>query len=161
MSVARQGSRALDLRYLVKGNIGDIALPLKVAPQRANELWRRTCFEAFVRAGSAERYYEFNFSPSHEWAAYRFDAYRSGMKPGSDMPPPQQEAETSDDAYELRVLLNLDLLTELPADESWRVGLSAVIEETSGEKFYFALAHPKGAPDFHHKDCFAMEIPAA
>ena len=42
----------------------------------------------------------------------------------------------------------------------WRIGLSAVIEERHGRKSYWALAHPPGKPDFHHDDCFAIELPA-
>jgi hypothetical protein len=51
-------------------------------------------------------------------------------------------------------------LTALPAG-SLLIGLAAVIEEESGTKSYWALAHPAGAPDFHHEDCFAAELPAA
>ena len=43
----------------------------------------------------------------------------------------------------------------------WRVGFSAVIEERDGTMSYWALAHPPGKPDFHHRDCFALELPAA
>ncbi len=43
-----------------------------------------------------------------------------------------------------------------------QAGISAVIEETDGTKSYWALAHPPGKPDFHHADCFALELePAA
>ncbi|HZF44227.1 MAG TPA: hypothetical protein VEZ48_12550 [Sphingomonadaceae bacterium] len=41
-----------------------------------------------------------------------------------------------------------------------RLALSAVIEESAGRKSYWALAHPPGAPDFHHPACFAAELPA-
>jgi hypothetical protein len=40
------------------------------------------------------------------------------------------------------------------------LGLSAVIEETSGAKSYWALAHPPGRPDFHHADGFALMLDA-
>jgi hypothetical protein len=52
----------------------------------------------------------------------------------------------------------LDHLTSLPPLVGWRLGLSAVIEETSGHKSYWALAHPPGRPDFHHSDCFVYEF---
>jgi hypothetical protein len=55
--------------------------------------------------------------------------------------------------------LALDGMSSLPRDAPWRLGLSAVIEETSGRKSYWALAHPPGKPDFHHADCFAYELP--
>jgi hypothetical protein len=57
-------------------------------------------------------------------------------------------------------LLALDRLSALPHKATWRLGLSAVIEDSSGAKSYWALAHPPGKPDFHHPDCFAHELPA-
>src|SRR5262249_46469843 len=74
---AERAGAALRLRYLVVGKIGGLLLPRAVTPARADELWRHTCFEAFVTTG-AGAYYEFNFSPSTEWAAYRFTGYRDG-----------------------------------------------------------------------------------
>lgn len=59
----------------------------------------------------------------------------------------------------LSATLDLDRLG-LPADAPWRLGLSAVIEETSGAKSYWALAHAPGKPDFHHPDAFALDLPA-
>ena len=50
-------------------------------------------------------------------------------------------------------------LSGLPHGEL-RMGLSAVIEEEGGVFSYWALAHPPGAPDFHHAACFAARLPA-
>ena len=66
-----------------------------------------------------------------------------------------------DGAFELRAELALDCLPDLPRDAPWQLGLSAVIEEADGRLSYWALAHPPGKPDFHHSDCFALELPAA
>jgi hypothetical protein len=41
------------------------------------------------------------------------------------------------------------------------MGISAILVERDGRKSYWALAHPPGEPDFHHPDCFALELPAA
>ena len=41
-------------------------------PTRADELWKTTCFEAFLRPLGEERYREWNFAPSSQWAAYDF-----------------------------------------------------------------------------------------
>ena len=35
-----------------------------------------SCFEAFFGMKDCSAYYELNFSPSGQWAAYRFRAYR-------------------------------------------------------------------------------------
>jgi hypothetical protein len=150
----------LVLRYLVSGMIDDLCLPAVTPPSRADELWKHTCLEAFVRAAPNGAYFEFNFSPSTAWAAYRFSGYRSGMTVAQDI---ALKAEVSYDAntLELRTRLKLDELPDLPLDTSWQLGFSAVIEETSGRKSYWALTNPPGKADFHHSDCFAIELPAA
>jgi hypothetical protein len=120
---------ALRLRFVVEGRIDDVAWP-EPADGRVDELWRRTCFEAFVQANGG--YVEFNLSPSGQWASYRFDAPRQGMR----------------NAVELT----------LPSGAR-RLGLSAVIEATDGTISYWALAHPSDKPDFHHPDSFVLELP--
>jgi hypothetical protein len=57
--------------------------------------------------------------------------------------------------------MELGQASELPNDVTWQLALSAVIEETNGRISYWALAHPFGQPDFHHSDCFALDLPAA
>ncbi len=151
----------LVLHYSVTGRIGDLRLPPSAASARADELWQHTCFEAFVRAPPSAAYYEFNFAPSTQWAAYRFSAYRREMSVADDVSAPRIDVQSRGELYQLRASLSLDGLSSLPADAAWRLGLSAVIEEASGRKSYWALAHPPGKPDFHHSDCFACELPAA
>ena len=155
-SVARpEGqSSALTLEFVVAGDIAALRLPPKAEPARADELWKRTCFEAFVRPANAEAYFEFNFSPSAQWAAYAFDAYRSGMRPVDNIAAPRISVRSEAKRFTLRVDLDAGLL---PQDAPWRVGLCAIIEHADGEKSYWALAHPPGAPDFHHRDGFMLE----
>src|SRR5205809_1153314 len=80
VEVNRPRAARLALSYSVTGNLGDVCIPPIGAAARSDELWRHTCFEAFVRASSANEYYEFNFAPSTQWATYRFSSYRSGMR---------------------------------------------------------------------------------
>jgi hypothetical protein len=137
----------------VTGDMRGLKLPLPVGPVRAHELWRHTCFELFLRAGGGTDYCEFNFSPSLEWAAYRFEDYRHGMQP-LEIPAPRIEIRQDADTFELQAGLNLTSV----ADADWRLGLSAVIEETNGDISYFALAHAPGKPDFHHAQAFALPL---
>ena len=132
-----------------------------MAAARSDGLWQHTCFEAFVRGLSGTEYYEFNFAPSTQWAAYRFSGYRSGMCVAAEISAPLIEVRSSPDCFTLQASLELDRLSDLPRRASWRLGLSAVIEDTSGCKSYWALAHPPGKPDFHHADCFAHELSPA
>ena len=157
--VARQERGGVVMRYIVTGRISELRLPRLAAPARADQLWRHTCFEAFVRARAAPDYYELNFSPSSQWAAYRFSSYRNGMT-ASELSAPRIEVQSSDDRYQLQAAVELRGLESLPGDSVWRVGLSAVIEEMNGRISYWALAHPPGRADFHHPDCFALELDA-
>jgi hypothetical protein len=162
VELARSSADCLLLSYVVSGKISCIRLPSVTAATRSDELWRHTCFEAFVRASLAPEYYEFNFAPSTQWAAYRFSDYRSGMCVASEISALPIEVRSSARSYTLQASLQLNCLSALPRQTPWRVGLSALIEDTGGRRSYWALAHPCGKPDFHHADCFAHELsPAA
>jgi hypothetical protein len=161
VEVTRPNADRLVLRYFVTGRIGDLRLPPATAAARTDELWRHTCFEAFVRISASPAYYEFNFAPSTQWAAYRFSSYRNGMSIASDIDAPRIEAQSRLDCYTLQASMDLDRMPGLRRDTVWRLGLSAVIEDASGRHSYWALAHPPGKADFHHSDCFAYELAAA
>ena len=154
VDIARSSSR-LTLRYGVSGSIGGLLLPPATAPKPADNLWQHTCFEVFVASAGAPAYYEFNFSPSSEWAAYGFIGYREGMR-NLEIAAPLIEARSAANSYELSAALDV---ASLPKG-AWRVGLSAVIEQASGRKTYWALAHPSAKPDFHQADSFILELPA-
>jgi len=65
--------------------------------------------------------------------------------------------ERSPERYTLQASLDLGQLL-LSRDATLRLGLSAVIEEKSGRRSYWALAHPSGKADFHNSDCFTLEL---
>jgi hypothetical protein len=161
VDVTRPRAASLALSYVVTGKIGDLRLAPITASARADELWRHTCFEAFVRVSPGEPYYELNFAPSTRWAAYRFDGYRSGMRVAAGIGAPRIEVQSDAERYTLQAALELDELFGLPGKAGWRLSLAAVIEEANGSKSYWALAHPPGKPDFHHADGFALELSPA
>lgn len=158
--VGRDRPGHLWLRYEVAGAVGALRLPAPSSPDRVDGLWRRTCFEAFVRAEGAEGYYEFNFAPSGQWAAYSFHRYRQGMQPAAGIGAPAIALNATRQGFELTAALQLDRVADLPRAATWRLGLSAVIEAADGGVSYWALAHPPGKADFHHADCFALELAA-
>jgi len=161
VDITRVQPNGLILRYVATGHIGDVQLPPMTSSSRTDELWRHTCFEAFIRLATGVHYYELNFSPSTQWAAYGFSGYRNGMRALTEIEAPRIDVNTGDDRYILQASADLSRLAELPGDAAWRLGLSAVIEEKDGSLSYWALAHPKGRADFHHSDCFALELPRA
>jgi hypothetical protein len=150
VEVAQPGGGKLALLYVVTGRIGDLSIPPPAPAERTDGLWQRTCFEAFL--GRGQGYLELNFSPSGQWAAYRFDSYRAGMTE-AQIGTPEIRTRRSEDIYELEASLAQPLSGPL------QLALAAVIEEANGRKSYWALAHPPGKADFHHPDSFAHRLP--
>ena len=146
----------LALRFELEGKLSGLELADAGALRRGDRLWQSSCFEAFIQAGGDTGYLELNLSPSLEWAAYRFEGYRRAMAEGQ---VPRIEAQTRRTPHRLTVTAEIEL-PELNPAVAWRVGLSAVLEQSRGGGLaYFALRHRPGEPDFHHPDCFALEVP--
>lgn len=137
------------LRFVVRGEMDRIAWPVETALGRADDLWRHTCFEAFV--ATHDGYVEFNLSPSQQWASYRFDGPRMGMRAADEV----ATVEGLDGAWDM---VALEARIELPPGAK-QLGLSAVIETVDGAMSYWALAHPSAKPDFHHPDSFVLDLP--
>lgn len=155
--IHRTAAGRLEILFDVTGDINAILLPARAAPVRRDGLWKTTCFEAFLRAPRARGYFEFNFSPSTEWAAYRFRAYREDMT-AIDLPAPSIVARSSARRFHLRASIDLPAIRDAARLTAFSAGLTAVIEEKDGEKSYWALAHPPGKPDFHHRDGFTHVV---
>ena len=147
----------LELHYRVAGDIERVIVPERRTPRRADKLWQHTCFEAFVRDVRAPGYVELNFSPSGEWAAYRFTGYRAGMQE-ADTATPRVAIHREVDMLEMDVSIDLDSLQDLSRAVELQLALSAVIEERQRGLSYWALAHPDARPDFHHAGGFTLRI---
>jgi hypothetical protein len=144
--------------FVLSGAIDQIELPDAVPePQRRDGLWCHTCFEAFFRNENDDRYHELNFAPNGDWAAYRFTDYRAGMANDPDASAPELRIEVNDFGRVYWVRFSAPWLLD---PRPFAVGLTAVIVDRSGQTSYWAIAHPPGKPDFHHRDCFARILPA-
>ena len=142
----RRGS-TVRFSYRLTGDLSQLAIPRHRQSHRVDRLWEHTCFEAFVAPGSTLRYFELNFSPSTQWAAYEFDGYREGMRPLTFAKPPAIVVAKA--AGELSVTASVALGAFADAAWPWRIGLTAVVEDRAGGRAYFALEHPREKPDFH------------
>jgi hypothetical protein len=152
-ALVRLAPDKVHLRYMIWAPVDELALPDPAENDRTDGLWGTTCFELFIR-GQNGSYEEYNFSPSSQWAAYRFAAYRQSASPLPLAARPQIELSAAADLLDMEVVLTVASETSGPAS------LAAVIEEKSGTKSYWALAHPpEGPPDFHHPSCFVLELP--
>ena len=144
----------LSLTYALNGDLDRIRIPVPDASARADGLWRHTCFEAFVAVDGAAAYAEFNLSPSGQWQAYGFRAYREDR-----YPLPARHPDVDCRVARGRLLLQACIDPGgLPPGNHLRLGLSAVLEDDRGGFSYWALRHAAGPPDFHHPEAFALSL---
>lgn len=147
------------LQYQVYGDIASLKLPEARPAAMMDGLWQHTCFELFIGAKHSAAYYEYNFSPSSEWAMYSFTDYRMpDSHPMSANLPPVIQSQTKPDQFILQVNLPKSDCLLIAREKPWSINLSAVIELQSGDISYWALHHPSRQPDFHHKNGFTYEI---
>jgi hypothetical protein len=121
------------------------------APQRKDELWKSTCFEAFFSLSqeSSAPYIEINCSPAGDWNIYSFDSYRQGMAPAQDLAAKLTQHEMQSD----RALFVIQITGPLPAGVLW-TSLTAVIQFIDGTTTHWALRHGSDRADFHDKSTF-------
>jgi hypothetical protein len=144
----------VQLRWEVSGDLGWLVVPAAGPHERADGLWRHTCFEAFIApAALAPAYLEVNLAPSLAWATYLFSDYRAGQRAASEATLANLRVEQDAQRLSLEAELHWD------CGPGARVGLSAVLEELGGTLSYWALAHAPGRPDFHRRECFVLQLP--
>jgi len=170
--VDRLDNGELRFQYALQADVSLLRIPGLRPEGPANELWKHTCFEAFVTRASGEgssvpasaagsaaaaigEYLELNFSPSTEGAVYSFDRYREGMAPVAMPSPPQMRIGVTPGLLTMEVRVDTRALFD---GAKLRVALAAVIEDDSGNISYWALRHAPTKPDFHHPTGFILEV---
>lgn len=152
---------ALRLTWCLVADLARLRIPPASAPGRADELWRHTCFEAFVADPHSSGYLELNFSPSGQWAAYGFRSYRTGMAALPLRKDPVATWQQAAGELALRVNFRMDDLPGPPGPRPpvpLRVALAAVVEDSDGNLGFWALHHPAGKPDFHDTGSFVLPV---
>jgi hypothetical protein len=149
-TMTRNADGSLDVSYRIEGDLDRVRIPPPRPPRAGEALWQHTCCELFIADAAGPGYREFNFSPSGEWAAFRFTGYREGASFAA--PDPRIGVARRAGALDLTAQIQPSHRGKL------RIGLSAVIEEIDGVLSYWALRHAPGKPDFHHRHAFALEL---
>ena len=154
-------SARLQLNYRLEWSAHDSAAAVllpdsKAAPQRRDQLWAHTCLELFIAIPGEKRYWEVNMAPNGDWAVYRLDDYRQGLRPEPQLAALPFQVHRQLGLLELRLHWNLP--AELAAAAELELGASAVIEHLDGEISYWALNHPAPQADFHNRQSFALRI---
>jgi hypothetical protein len=147
----------LQLSYHLQGDLRQLLIPEPQTPAMIDGLWQHCCFELFITTESNKGYQEFNFSPSGQWAAYTFSAYRTRR----EWHPSHAYAisiERSDGDLVLNVTIPQAELSLIDTSKAIQVGLTAVIEAVDGSFSYWALHHPTDKPDFHDRAGFVYSL---
>jgi len=147
----------LHLQYELIGELSALNIPAVQAACAVDGLWQQTCFEAFIAVNGEEGYYEFNFSPSSTWAAYAFSAYRNRSAWTINKAPIIRCTQTKESLLMDVLIAAVDLPLK-QIEQSFQLGLTAVIETNEGELSYWALQHSDSAPDFHQRQHFILSF---
>jgi hypothetical protein len=151
---------ALAFTHILKGDLTRLRIPPPGRAQRADRLWRHTCFEAFISVKDEREYYEFDFAPSGEWAVYAFLSYRESAPLTGEIPAPEIAVRRAEESLELDAVVSVVDALKIRRGASLKLALAAVIEDASGTLTYWALKHGAEKPDFHRTDGFVLEIEA-
>jgi hypothetical protein len=152
-----QSPNELRIRFRIDGDIGRLRLPMPEPARRRDGLWQHTCFEAFLRPDARDAYFEFNFAPSGDWAAYRFGTRRE-QRSSPDLRPPLLSFARHPVYTELTADVSIAALPDLATTAAIHAGLSAVIEMDDGQLSCWALAHGGERPDFHDPATFTLRV---
>ena len=132
-----------------------LCIPEPSTARASDGLWQHTCFEAFVAESDDAGYREFNFSPSGEWASYRFAAYREPDALPLPASPPRTSFRRGDDGFELDALLAPELL---PPGKALAIGLTAVSKPLTAARATGRCRHCAAQPDFHLRASFSLTL---
>ena len=148
---------SLQFIYHLKGDLQSLLIPELTVSEPKDNLWQHSCFEAFIAVEGEKSYYEYNFSPSSQWAAYAFSDYRvrSGWQASQ---APNIKREQQDDDLIITINLPASCLPDNPDAKPLKIGISAVIETRRNTISYWSLKHPENTPDFHHRESFNLHI---
>lgn len=155
--IQSQGTE-LVLEYSLKDPEGLFEVPKTAASWTVSEatrrdgLWQATCFEAFLQPSGGSHYYEFNFALSPAWNVYLFAAYREPQPPQATEDFVLKSMHWEPAKKHLRVVLE-----NKTGAKKFNAGLTAILQEKSGAKHYYAVAHKGAKPDFHLTESFILQ----
>lgn len=151
----------LVLTYRLEGSLDQLVLPQKaLRSEFKDELWKNTCFEAFLQIPESSEYCEFNFSPSGHFAAYHFSSYRTGMKPILNFGTPQIRMSMNN-SHSLEFSASMTLPEPWASAPLLSAAITSVIEEKNSGVSYWAIRHKLGRPDFHDSAGFVVSLKTA
>lgn len=118
---------------------------------RKDNVWKKTCFELFLKNPNSNEYYEFNFSTEREWNLYKFEDYRKPQ-------PPMRSDDFRVISHSWR---NNEFKAQILNLTDWhrlQVSLTAVFLSKANQVQYWAVNHADTQPNFHHFGSYQIQI---
>ena len=130
--------------------------PVLPQTQSGTDLWKHTCFELFVADTDSHAYWEYNASPSRQWAIYGFADYRRPAGIAAAVLPSIGVPDLTDTVFTLSLTFPLEAPLR---NKTISLGVCAVIEKRDNSRLYYALTHCAKKPDFHRRESFLITLP--
>ena len=141
----------LHIEFRVTGELDNYIFPQKSNLKRADELWKATCFELFLRNTETEAYYELNFTSSLSWNFSYLNSYRAKVQEVKGLGQVKIEVFTNDNNFKIF----FELETDTFSFNQFNIYNAAVILKNSNdERTFWSLGLPSKVPDFHDEKGF-------
>ena len=159
-SLLTVAENTLQITYQLEGKLSQLRIPnCSGPPLRQDLLWQTTCLEFFLAAADQSDYWEYNLSPAGHWNVYHLESYRKGLAAEPAYKQLPFSVKRDDQQLSLSLTCALPPALAIPrATSGLEIGVSAVLQSSSGELAYWALAHPGSEPDFHHRGGFCLKF---
>ena len=143
----------LKLDYEIIGDISLYIFPKQTQQQRANELWKATCFELFMNNYSSTKYYEINISPSTQWNSYQFTSYKKEMIESHIFSTPTIRSQQQNNGYNLSFEMDF---TESIFEKKLLINCAVILLDNKGVRYFYSINRRKELPDFHDREYFEL-----
>ena len=147
----------LSIEYQLFGDLNAISINPPANPSsRQSHLWEATCFEFFIGIPGDANYWEFNLSPSGNWAVFALDDYRQGLRDELSF----SSLSFKVDRYPNYITLSLefDLSELILAEQDLEMSVTTVIKSSQDQLSYWAITHSGKEADFHLRDSFMINL---
>lgn len=150
----------IKIDYIITGDISSIVIEkCNATPQRLIGLWKKTCFEFFLRSGKYKEYMEFNFSSSLNWNCFNFNSETKDLTEWNIINTPKVKIVKTEDRIEMNVIIekvNLALAHQDFKKSEYSTTAVLLIEDEKGDiiETFWAIKHADMKPNFHHPESY-------
>jgi hypothetical protein len=138
----------ITLYFELIGTVNEYHFKNPSKQQRADNLWKNTCFELFIANTHNNAYWEINISPSTQWNIYHFSDYKEGMKKEKNITQPIIKTTQKNNYYSLSFT---STFTQDVLNQELQINLAVILLDLDGVRHFYSIFKNSGNVDFHNK----------